>query len=773
MVMLSRQFFTIILAVFIFSCNTDKGGMQHLVNNAKELESALENAQTGDEIILANGIWNDVVIEFKGEGTAQKPIVLRAETPGKVFIEGESCILFGGDYLTVSGLHFRNGHTPEDAVVLFKLGKQVANHCTFTKSVIEHFNQPQRDRADHWVEFWGRHNELSYCNLIGKSNSGPTVRIQLKGNESVKNYHRIVFNHFGPRPRKGGPHGETIQLGDSGTSMCPGNTLVANNLFDRCNGEVEVISSKSNFNEFRNNVFFKCEGSLVTRHGNYCIIDGNYFIGDENSTSMGGIRIINTGHWVTNNYFYHINGNQFRSALAVMNGIPKSPLNRYNQVTDVVVAYNTWVDCRSPWQFGVGANLEQRDVLPASEIRSARPTRTLVANNVVYTFDAGNAPIVAYDEIDGVLFKSNVINQKELAYQVQNTFDYGAFSLKKITENIYVPSEEVADVETFPGFEFDKITSDILGNSREGNNQIGAFAHSAARDPDILNPEKYGCDWFSVSNEKPAPTIVKIETGEKDWAAKIKSAKEGTIFELAAGTYSLDQTIDFITEITLRAAEGAEVKIVFTGEKDTPLFRANPFGNLTVENISFEGNGNNTLFSTLQKNMSALYQLKVSGCKIIKFGQVLKAYKETFADSISFVGCNISDCANGIVLAAEINDKGDYNTEFLTVENCRFEKVKADVINYYRGGYDESTIGGNLLVKNCEFTRCGAGEKSGILLKHRGIINVTITGNTFEKNRVKRVAILWGAKNNTQSGNTLRNSGEFEVQKNIKLNLMY
>ena len=33
-------------------------------------------------------------------------------------------------------------------------------------------------------------------------------------------------------------------------------------------------------------------------------IDGNYFIGDGVNENYGGIRIINTGHWVVNNYFY-------------------------------------------------------------------------------------------------------------------------------------------------------------------------------------------------------------------------------------------------------------------------------------------------------------------------------------------------------------------------------------------------------------------------------------------------------------------------------------
>lgn len=83
------------------------------------------------------------------------------------------------------------------------------------------------------------------------------MRVFLDGNEHVNNYHQIINNHFGPRPRKGGPHGETIQIGDSETSMTPSYTNVENNLFDRCNGEVEIISSKSNFNEFKKMCFLK------------------------------------------------------------------------------------------------------------------------------------------------------------------------------------------------------------------------------------------------------------------------------------------------------------------------------------------------------------------------------------------------------------------------------------------------------------------------------------------------------------------------------------
>ena len=338
---MNKHFFFLVILLFIFSCQNISTDIGQKVSNPEELQNAIDEAKPGDNIILQNGIWKNVEINFKGIGEEDNPITIKAESAGEVFIEGRSYLKFSGKYLTVDGLYFRNGSTPSNAVITFRTEEDsLAHHCRVTNCVIEDFNQPQRDIKDHWVEFWGRHNMLDHCYIAGKSNQGPTIRVDIKGNESINNHHQIVHNHFGPRPRKGGPRAETIQIGDSYTSMSPCYTNVSNNLFEKCNGEVEVISSKTNFNEFRNNVFYKSEGSMVTRHGNYCIIDGNYFIGDGNE-NVGGVRLINTGHWVTNNYFYNLKGQAFRSPLAVMNGIPKSPLNRYNQVTDAVVAHNT------------------------------------------------------------------------------------------------------------------------------------------------------------------------------------------------------------------------------------------------------------------------------------------------------------------------------------------------------------------------------------------------------------------------------------------------
>ncbi|SMG09324.1 chondroitinase-B domain-containing protein [Arenibacter troitsensis] len=764
---------TLFCFLFIIGACGEKTNLNtKTVGTPEELEEAIKNVQAGDNIVMANGIWKDVQIKFIGEGTEDKPITIKAETPGKVFIEGLSDLKFGGKYLVVDGLHFRNGHSPSEAVLEFRVDENtIGNHCTVTNCVIEDFNKMHRDDTDLWVQFWGRHNTLSNSYIAGKTNRGPTIRVDLEGNESINNYHKIINNHFGPRPPKGGASGETIQIGNSFSSMSPSYTTVANNLFEECNGEVEIISSKTNFNEFRNNVFYKSEGSLVTRHGNYCTIDGNYFIGDGKNENIGGIRIINTGHWVTNNYFYNIKGKNFRSALAVMNGIPKSPQNRYNQVTDVVVAYNTYINCDSPWQFGVGQNLSQEDVLPSSEIRSARPIRTIIANNVIYNEKGDTSPIVEHDKADGVTFKSNAINNQGVNFKAYDGLEAVSFEVKEITENIAIPSSKIA-IEPYHGFEFEKISKDLVDNSRAKNNSIGAFASTDFKDPKILDRSKYGPSWYSIETEAPVPTTVAVAKTE-NLQSKINEADNGDIILLAEGNYEIDKSLIINKKLTIQSLDKSKVVLNYSGAENSPLFQLQPKGFLNLKNVTLKGNNYQYAFASLKENMFTHFGLTVADCDISDFNYVLKVYKESFAERITFENTSISNCENGLELSEETNDLGDYNTEYLTINNCRFNNVKSNVIDYYRGGYDESTIGGNLLVTNSTFTNCGAQEKNGILINSHGIVNIDISKNTFKNNPVKLVALLWGAKNNTHSDNEISNSGEIRVEENLEMKLLY
>jgi poly(beta-D-mannuronate) lyase len=763
-------FFSVVLLILSFNKMESQNSIK--VANQEELKAAIKNAGAGDEIILANGVWKDIQIKFYGKGTKEAPIVLRAETSGRVSIEGISDLKIGGTYLEVRGLYFKNGYAPSNTVIDFHIDSNlIANHCKVSDCVIEDFTQLNRNRDDHWVEFWGRHNQLSQCYIAGKSNQGPTIVVILEGNEQINNYHQIVNNHFGPRPRKGGPHGETIQLGDSGTSMSPSYSTVANNLFERCDGEVEIISNKSNNNSFRNNIFYKCEGSLVLRHGNYCLIDGNSFIGDDTSEFMGGIRVINTGHWITNNYFYNIKGKEFRSALAVMNGVPKSPQNRYNQVTDVVIAYNTFVDCITPWQFSVGANMDKKEVLPLQEIRSARPERTIVANNILYNQIPYDFPIKAYDKVDGVAFKNNFINSPNNSEVKDEGIKTASFSMTQQSDWLFVPT--VNQNEVFAGFDFETITKDLFGKNRNATNAVGAIVLPVDKNKGQIHKKDFGSTWFS--NDKPGetPKTIKISS-TNELAEAFSKAASGTIFELKKGVYNLEESVVIDKQFTIRAKNSKNKAIlVYNGKADTPAFLMVAKGNLTLENMILKGGKTQNAFATATKEMSSAYNLKVKNSEITDFDTVLKSYKDSFADSIAFDKSILKNSNKGIVLAAENDDLGEYNAEFVTITNSKFDGIQNAVLDYYRGGYDESTIGGNLVFRNNTVTNCGQSEPSGILIKTKGIVNVAVSNNAFTNNSVKFIAVMWGEKGQKPINNLITNSGEFKTEQSIKQKMMY
>ncbi len=290
----------------------------------------------------------------------------------------------------------------------------------------------------------------------------------------------------------------------------------------------------------------------------------------------------------------------------------------------------------------------------------------------------------------------------------------------------------------------------------------------------ILDKNKYGPGWYSDETNEVEPKTLVATTVAGELAAKIAEANDGDIVELTAGTYNIVNPLIINKKITVKSKdENSKAQIIYSGASESPAFEMHPKGNLILKNVLLAGKKDQYAFASLKENMSSLYYLNVSGSEISHFKYVLKAYKETFADEITFTETIFKNCQNGIELSAEINDKGDYNAEFLSIDNCQFENINSNVIDYYRGGYDESTIGGNLSVTNCSFTNCGGEEENGILLNTRGIVNVDISQNTFKNNPVKLVALLWGAKNNTHSNNEITNSGKIIVEENLKLKLVY
>ena len=73
------------------------------------------------------------------------------------------------------------------------------------------------------------------------------------------------------------------------------------------------------------------------------------------------------------------------------------------------------------------------------------------------------------------------------------------------------------------------------------------------------------------------------------------------------------------------------------------------------------------------------------------------------------------DSYRGFSLSDEKDNTGKYNAENIVFNNSIFTKFTQFVLDYYRGGNDESTLGGSLKIDHCVFDAIGADEKQSIL----------------------------------------------------------
>ena len=393
---------------------------------------------------------------------------------------------------------------------------------------------------------------------------------------------------------------------------------------------------------------------------------------------------------------------------------------------------------------------------------------------MIYNSEGDASPIVRYDEIDGVEFKNNVIDNQGIEFDGVDGLLERDVSVTEVQQDVWIPSSGLADVAVYQGFEFDRIDRDVFGNLRAERNAVGASNGAGDVPPGILDLTSYGTDWYEPeTGENPTPVVHQVGTVDELRRALSEAAK-GDIVELTANEYDVLSSLKIDKRLTVRSAEAVgKSRVVYSGSAQTPAFEMNPGGHLVLESVVLQGDGDSYAFAPLRENMSSLYNLEVSGSEISDFDFVLKAHKYSFAEYVVFESTTIQNCANGLELSAEDDDKGDYNAENVSVLNSTFDNVGKNVIDYYRGGYDESTVGGNLVVTGSTFTNSGSGERDGILIDTYGIINVDLSGNTFRDNDVRLIARLWGAKNNRYADNVIDNSGEIVIEQNLPQKLVY
>ncbi|MGC4232303.1 MAG: polysaccharide lyase 6 family protein [Niabella sp.] len=359
-------------------------GKLYSINNSDDLKAL--KLKPGDTVVIRSGVLKDQAFHLKGAGTKEAPIVLMAEKAGMVKLTGRSALKIDGQWLIVDGLFFTDGYSLKEDVVAFS---KKSAYCRLTNTAIKNYNPPSDETEYKWVSLYGTNNRLDHCNITGKNHQGATVVVWLS---ETPNYHSIDHNYFGGRPPLGRNGGETIRIGTSDWSFHPSYTLVEDNIFDQCDGEIEIISVKSLYNTIRRNLFYESDGMLTLRHGNYNTVRDNFFIGN-GKKNTGGVRIIGEHHIVSNNYMQGLRGTGIMSAISIMNTVENPKLNEYWRVKNAVIDSNIIIDCSEAFVIGSGKDAV-RKVPPDSVFISYNYIQnagsTVIENEKIKTLFAGH-----------------------------------------------------------------------------------------------------------------------------------------------------------------------------------------------------------------------------------------------------------------------------------------------------------------------------------------------------------------------------------------------
>ncbi|MBN8675059.1 MAG: polysaccharide lyase 6 family protein [Chitinophagales bacterium] len=684
----------IVLSFFLSSCLSCLAKTIP-VKNIDELNTANKQAQPGDVIILQNGVWRNVQIKLTCNGTKEAPVHFKAQTNGKVTVSGLSSLRIGGNHLIVEGLYFTNGYAAKDAVISFRAGKeQVANHSRVTNCVIESFNNPKRMEDNNWVLFYGKNNQLDHCSFRGKKNMGVLLAVMLDDDRSRENFHSINHNYFGERIPLGSNGGEIIRVGVSQHCEFNSNTQILNNYFEYCDGETEIVSIKSGSNIVKDNVFKECQGSVVLRHGDNNTVSHNYFIGND-KPGTGGVRIINKGQKVTSNVFYKCRGVDFRSPLAIMNGIPNSPAHRYVQVTDAFIRDNVFFEC-APVTFCEGSDTER--TLPPSGVVFERNDFYNSRDSIIYK---------AYDDITGFRFINNATSQSV--------------------------------VQPLPKG-FDKVLNP------------GSKLPLSARTAVSLMDKSYspiGANWFSgkAAASPPKKTIVNCNS-----TAEIShqlAKKIPLTIVLTNQKYTLSKPL--LVESRVQFISNHKKPVVFEAGDMQSVFIIAGGGNLIINNLRLNGSkvsakyfiasdstGSSSHYNLAIKNTTISNFSRSGGCVALFF-----ACKNIIADSIIVHNNNfLNNNCNGFLMNDETDNKGYYSAEKVFMGHNIFTNQAGTLLSIYRGGNDESTLGPDLVFSHNKITTCNTTGASP-LIELTGVQQTKIFSNQFSGSNSQGILIYY------------------------------
>jgi len=311
---------------------TNTTGRTINVGSIAALQTAINGAAAGDEIVVADGTYLNNTINLSTSG-----IVVRAATPGGVFLNGTNAITVSGDRVEFSGFQFTSGSIPGFVITVTGSDNLLTQLNFNGYSAQKYIN----------IQAPSQRNQIAYSNFENKPQNAPIGNlIHIEADANVPGYHRIHHCSFQNMPGAGGDFGnEPIRLSNGIDSAFAGRTVVEYCYWNNTGpGDSECISVKCRENVIRYCTFVSNQNAmLVFRNGNDNVAYGNFFIG------AGGIRVKEANNiYCYNNYFERsgVGG----SAAAVQYDYVSGNLNNINFL------HNTFVNCGDINLGGTGAS---------------------------------------------------------------------------------------------------------------------------------------------------------------------------------------------------------------------------------------------------------------------------------------------------------------------------------------------------------------------------------------------------------------------------------
>ncbi len=389
----------LLVVVALSIVSADASAANYAVDSIAALQARINAAASGDTITLKDGAYvTTAAITVGCAGSAQQPITIAAQNVGGAELGGTHgfAVIAPAAWIVIRGFTFTHaaGHNTIASG---------ATHVRFTRNTF-HCSGPGAE-----LDVAGDDAEIDRNEFRDKKTVGNMVSVTGAGAQVARRVwlHHNYFHDYANAHANGA---ETIRFGRSYYSMSRGDGLIEYNLFLRCTGENEIITNKSCANTYRYNTFLDSPGGeLSQRHGNDCLIYGNYF------RRTQGIRICGDRHQVFSNYL-----EENSIAITICNGDGEvadgAKLTCHDRPDNCVVSFNTLLNNKVNFQMngrnkGLGAtaitfvnNIVQGGGPAVSISRTAPYSGAVWEGNLLWqTAGPGDLPVSGYVIADPLL----------------------------------------------------------------------------------------------------------------------------------------------------------------------------------------------------------------------------------------------------------------------------------------------------------------------------------------------------------------------------------